>query len=115
MQQTGELVPSFRSRELRQSSNSGGQGVGGNGGGECWGVGGRREVSNSYQLGATPSAFSTLYPQGSSKLEKAEVLQMTVDHLKMLHASGGTGNSALLPRELLTLQVLRPGALGIKG
>ncbi|XP_033014576.1 hairy/enhancer-of-split related with YRPW motif-like protein [Lacerta agilis] len=29
--------------------------------------------------------------QGSSKMEKAEVLQMTVDHLKMLHAIGGTG------------------------
>uniref|UniRef100_A0A8C5KMK2 Hairy/enhancer-of-split related with YRPW motif-like n=1 Tax=Jaculus jaculus TaxID=51337 RepID=A0A8C5KMK2_JACJA len=28
---------------------------------------------------------------GSSKLEKAEVLQMTVDHLKMLHATGGAG------------------------
>ncbi|XP_006992308.3 hairy/enhancer-of-split related with YRPW motif-like protein isoform X1 [Peromyscus maniculatus bairdii] len=35
-----------------------------------------------------PTAFEK---QGSSKLEKAEVLQMTVDHLKMLHASGGTG------------------------
>ncbi|NWZ74025.1 HEYL protein, partial [Acrocephalus arundinaceus] len=29
--------------------------------------------------------------QGSSKLEKAEILQMTVDHLKMLHATGGAG------------------------
>lgn len=29
--------------------------------------------------------------QGSSKLEKAEILQMTVDHLKMLHAAGGKG------------------------
>ncbi|KFP60646.1 Hairy/enhancer-of-split related with YRPW motif-like, partial [Cariama cristata] len=28
---------------------------------------------------------------GSSKLEKAEILQMTVDHLKMLHATGGAG------------------------
>ncbi|XP_045882196.1 hairy/enhancer-of-split related with YRPW motif-like protein isoform X1 [Meles meles] len=35
-----------------------------------------------------PTAFEK---QGSSKLEKAEVLQMTVDHLKMLHAAGGTG------------------------
>ncbi|KAM6910362.1 hairy/enhancer-of-split related with YRPW motif protein 1-like isoform 2-T2 [Xenentodon cancila] len=32
-----------------------------------------------------PSAFEK---QGSAKLEKAEILQMTVDHLKMLHASG---------------------------
>lgn len=40
------------------------------------------------------------YPQGSSKLEKAEVLQMTVDHLKMLHASGGTG-TILLTRHVL--------------
>uniref|UniRef100_A0A9J7ZT43 Hes-related family bHLH transcription factor with YRPW motif 1 n=1 Tax=Cyprinus carpio carpio TaxID=630221 RepID=A0A9J7ZT43_CYPCA len=28
---------------------------------------------------------------GSAKLEKAEILQMTVDHLKMLHAAGGKG------------------------
>lgn len=35
-----------------------------------------------------PTAFEK---QGSSKLEKAEVLQMTVDHLKMLHATGGSG------------------------
>uniref|UniRef100_H3AW54 Hes related family bHLH transcription factor with YRPW motif like n=1 Tax=Latimeria chalumnae TaxID=7897 RepID=H3AW54_LATCH len=35
-----------------------------------------------------PTAFQK---QGSSKLEKAEILQMTVDHLKMLHATGGKG------------------------
>ncbi|XP_020367854.2 hairy/enhancer-of-split related with YRPW motif protein 1-like [Rhincodon typus] len=29
--------------------------------------------------------------QGSTKLEKAEILQMTVDHLKVLHTSGGKG------------------------
>lgn len=29
--------------------------------------------------------------QGSSKLEKAEILQMTVDHLKVLHAVSGKG------------------------
>ncbi|XP_041061381.1 hairy/enhancer-of-split related with YRPW motif protein 1-like [Carcharodon carcharias] len=29
--------------------------------------------------------------QGSAKLEKAEILQMTVDHLKVLHTSGGKG------------------------
>ncbi|XP_069744258.1 hairy/enhancer-of-split related with YRPW motif protein 1-like [Narcine bancroftii] len=29
--------------------------------------------------------------QGSTKLEKAEILQMTVDHLKILHTSGGRG------------------------
>ncbi|XP_017281912.1 hairy/enhancer-of-split related with YRPW motif protein 1-like [Kryptolebias marmoratus] len=34
---------------------------------------------------------STFEKQGSAKLEKAEILQMTVDHLKMLHASGGKG------------------------
>ncbi|KAH0617621.1 hypothetical protein JD844_016054 [Phrynosoma platyrhinos] len=36
-----------------------------------------------------PSAFEK---QGSAKLEKAEILQMTVDHLKMLHTAGGKGN-----------------------
>uniref|UniRef100_A0A3P8SVE7 Hes-related family bHLH transcription factor with YRPW motif 1 n=1 Tax=Amphiprion percula TaxID=161767 RepID=A0A3P8SVE7_AMPPE len=35
-----------------------------------------------------PSAYEK---QGSAKLEKAEILQMTVDHLKMLHAAGGKG------------------------
>lgn len=35
-----------------------------------------------------PSAFEK---QGSAKLEKAEILQMTVDHLKMLHTAGGKG------------------------
>ncbi|KFV04336.1 Hairy/enhancer-of-split related with YRPW motif-like, partial [Pterocles gutturalis] len=37
------------------------------------------------------SFFPAPNTQGSSKLEKAEILQMTVDHLKMLHATGGTG------------------------
>ncbi|CAI5781778.1 hairy enhancer-of-split related with YRPW motif [Podarcis lilfordi] len=34
-----------------------------------------------------PTAFEK---QGSSKMEKAKILQMTVDHLKMLHAIGDT-------------------------
>ncbi|XP_045062753.1 hairy/enhancer-of-split related with YRPW motif-like protein [Coregonus clupeaformis] len=34
---------------------------------------------------------TALEKQGSSKLEKAEILQMTVDHLKLLHAMGGKG------------------------
>lgn len=36
----------------------------------------------------------SLLAKGSAKLEKAEILQMTVDHLKMLHAAGGKGMSA---------------------
>lgn len=36
--------------------------------------------------------FLSISLQGAAKLEKAEILQMTVDHLKMLHASGGKGN-----------------------
>lgn len=32
-----------------------------------------------------PSAFEK---QGSAKLEKAEILQLTVDHLKALHSKG---------------------------
>lgn len=35
--------------------------------------------------------------QGSAKLEKAEILQMTVDHLKVLQATGGKGTT-MLPR-----------------
>ncbi|XP_018413049.1 PREDICTED: hairy/enhancer-of-split related with YRPW motif protein 1 isoform X2 [Nanorana parkeri] len=39
-----------------------------------------------------PSAFEKqVLSQGSAKLEKAEILQMTVDHLKMLHTAGGKG------------------------
>nr|XP_015803762.2 hairy/enhancer-of-split related with YRPW motif protein 2 [Nothobranchius furzeri] len=34
---------------------------------------------------------TALEKQGSAKLEKAEILQMTVDHLKMLQATGGKG------------------------
>ncbi|CAH2049833.1 unnamed protein product, partial [Iphiclides podalirius] len=34
--------------------------------------------------------------QGSAKLEKAEILQLTVDHLKMLHAKGELGLVSLL-------------------
>lgn len=33
--------------------------------------------------------------QGSAKLEKAEILQMTVDHLKMLQATGGKGKELI--------------------
>ena len=35
------------------------------------------------------------FSQGSAKLEKAEILQMTVDHLKMMQATGGKGNHML--------------------
>lgn len=37
------------------------------------------------------SFLLSLSLKGSAKLEKAEILQMTVDHLKMLHAAGGKG------------------------
>lgn len=33
--------------------------------------------------------------KGSAKLEKAEILQMTVDHLKMLQATGGKGKELI--------------------
>ena len=36
-----------------------------------------------------PSAYEK---QGSAKLEKAEILQLTVDHLKALHARGKLSN-----------------------
>lgn len=44
------------------------------------------------------------FPKGSAKLEKAEILQMTVDHLKMLHAAGGKGMAA--PHLLTPLRML---------
>ena len=34
--------------------------------------------------------------QGSAKLEKAEILQMTVEHLKFLHAKGKFPSRVLL-------------------
>lgn len=45
-----------------------------------------------------PSAFEK---QGSAKLEKAEILQMTVDHLKTVHAKGK------LPSNYLTCHFLK--------
>lgn len=46
----------------------------------------------------------SLISKGSAKLEKAEILQMTVDHLKMLQATGGKGKeptvSLLIFREI---------------
>ncbi|XP_072307868.1 hairy/enhancer-of-split related with YRPW motif protein 2 [Eucyclogobius newberryi] len=49
-----------------------------------------------------PSAFEK---QGSAKLEKAEILQMTVDHLKMLQATGGRGffDAQVLALDFLSL------------
>ncbi|NP_001158467.1 hairy/enhancer-of-split related with YRPW motif 1-like [Saccoglossus kowalevskii] len=41
-----------------------------------------------------PAAFEK---QGSAKLEKAEILQMTVDHLKMLHAKGACIDGSFHP------------------
>lgn len=40
-----------------------------------------------------PSAFEK---QGSAKLEKAEILQLTVDHLKALHSKGKLKTSIFL-------------------
>ncbi|KAM9354372.1 hairy/enhancer-of-split related with YRPW motif protein 2 [Pholidichthys leucotaenia] len=51
----------------------------------------RRDRINSSLLELrrlVPTAFEK---QGSAKLEKAEILQMTVDHLKMLQATAGKG------------------------
>ncbi|KAK3588581.1 hypothetical protein CHS0354_001906 [Potamilus streckersoni] len=46
-----------------------------------------------------PSAFEK---QGSSKLEKAEILQMTVDHLQYLHSKGINGCNYPDPHALAT-------------
>lgn len=50
------------------------------------------EFSKIYGLNVYITLFVIKYAvmlvQGSTKLEKAEILQMTVDHLKMLHAKG---------------------------
>lgn len=40
------------------------------------------------------SVWFFFFVQGSAKLEKAEILQMTVDHLKMLQVAGGKGNGS---------------------
>ncbi|XP_026197890.1 hairy/enhancer-of-split related with YRPW motif protein 2 [Anabas testudineus] len=49
-----------------------------------------------------PTAFEK---QGSAKLEKAEILQMTVDYLKMLQTTGGKGffNAHILALDFLSL------------
>ncbi|XP_040928913.1 hairy/enhancer-of-split related with YRPW motif-like protein isoform X1 [Betta splendens] len=51
---------------------------------------GRWEAEMSRCVSGTGLSEARLV-QGSSKLEKAEILQMTVDHLKLLHAMGGKG------------------------
>ncbi|XP_066494848.1 hairy/enhancer-of-split related with YRPW motif-like protein [Tiliqua scincoides] len=51
----------------------------------------RRDRINSSLSELRRLVPTALDKQGSSKLEKAEILQMTVNHLKMLHATRGTG------------------------
>ncbi|XP_060094861.1 hairy/enhancer-of-split related with YRPW motif protein 2 isoform X1 [Heteronotia binoei] len=68
----------------------------------------RRLVPTAFEKQISPLSCSLLHPpsfrrdfsgssrkmevgKGSAKLEKAEILQMTVDHLKMLQATGGKG------------------------
>lgn len=56
-----------------------------------------------------PSAFEK---QGSAKLEKAEILQMTVDHLKVLHAKGTyihTLRTAYLKQKINGIFILKSG------
>lgn len=49
-----------------------------------------------------PTAYEK---QGSAKLEKAEILQMTVDHLKMLHTKGKDPRVFLIVRRVHPLAV----------
>ncbi|XP_037305960.1 hairy/enhancer-of-split related with YRPW motif protein 2 [Pungitius pungitius] len=51
----------------------------------------RRDRINSSLLELRGLVPPVLHQQGSAKLEKAEILQMTVDHLKVLQATGGKG------------------------
>ncbi|XP_076123156.1 hairy/enhancer-of-split related with YRPW motif protein 1-like [Alosa pseudoharengus] len=51
----------------------------------------RRDRINSSLSELRRLVPSALEKQSSTKLEKAEILQMTVDHLKLLHAAGGKG------------------------
>lgn len=48
-------------------------------------------LNGSPRARGAKSIFCGFLLQGSAKLEKAEILQMTVDHLKMLHTAGGKG------------------------
>ncbi|KAL6095455.1 hey2 [Pungitius sinensis] len=51
----------------------------------------RRDRINSSLLELRGLVPPVRHQQGSAKLEKAEILQMTVDHLKVLQATGGKG------------------------
>ncbi|XP_038132745.1 hairy/enhancer-of-split related with YRPW motif protein 2 [Cyprinodon tularosa] len=51
----------------------------------------RRDRINSSRMELRLLLPTAWEKQGSAKLEKAELLQMTVDHLKMLQAAGGKG------------------------
>lgn len=44
-----------------------------------------------------PTAFEK---QGSAKLEKAEILQMTVDHLKAMHSKGKSVKKKIINAEI---------------
>ena len=41
-----------------------------------------------FHVNVQPISNGAVYLQDSAKLEKAEILQMTVDHLKSLHSKG---------------------------
>jgi hypothetical protein len=49
---------------------------------------------DSLSLSISLSLSLSLSPQGSAKLEKAEILQMTVDHLRHLHSRDPRGEQA---------------------
>ncbi|KAL2101919.1 hypothetical protein ACEWY4_003680 [Coilia grayii] len=51
----------------------------------------RRDRINNSLLELRRLVPSAVEKQSSAKLEKAEILQMTVDHLKLLHTAGGKG------------------------
>ncbi|XP_061602909.1 hairy/enhancer-of-split related with YRPW motif protein 2-like isoform X2 [Cololabis saira] len=63
----------------------------------------RRDRINTSLLELRRLVPTTLEKQGSAKLEKAEILQMTVDHLKMLQSSGGRGHLDVLSLDFLSL------------
>ncbi|XP_028997971.1 hairy/enhancer-of-split related with YRPW motif protein 2 [Betta splendens] len=63
----------------------------------------RRDRINNSLLELRRLVPTALEKQGSAKLEKAEILQMTVDHLKMLQSNGGYVSAHALALDFLSV------------
>ncbi|TKS75319.1 Hairy/enhancer-of-split related with YRPW motif protein 2 [Collichthys lucidus] len=76
----------------------------------------RRLVPTAFekQVRRQDSSTQLTRGEGSAKLEKAEILQMTVDHLKVLQATGGKGNRTYRQNRAQQVLTRRDAASSLK-